>query len=261
MAIRVLLTITLLIIWFNPAEAAWKKTVTKGGETTVTGDPETMAQIEKDKKARAAYQKEISEAPRRNNNDPIKVIFLSHLSEKERKEQKLDKIHAGLLKEFEGDSVIITKRYNHIVDKYSVSRDRSLAGLIQQANKNGKSADVYVLTQLGTENALGKNKKTGKIVATKVLAYRAEIKSNYDSKVHKAKRKGTIFQNVQIVKDLAKDIRRIVKNKIGPELPSPSAVSEINKKYMTASIREQTGIEPGDDAKTILKKLFKPRKK
>jgi hypothetical protein len=258
---RIFISMTLLLLIFNTVDAGWQKTVTKGGKTTVTGDSETMAKLEKDKKTGAAYRKEISRAPRRKSNDPIKVTFLSHLSEKERKEQKLDKIHAGLLKEFEGDPIIKVDRYYFKKGRNSISRDRSFTGLIQQANSSGKSADVYVLTSLGAEDAVGKNKKTGKLVATKALAYRAEIMSAYNSKVHKAKQRGTIFQNVKIVKDLANDINGTIKNKIGPDLPSPSAVAKINKKYRTASLREATGIEEGDDAKTILKKLFRPKKK
>lgn len=48
---------------------------------------------------------------------------------------------------------------------------------------------------------------------------------------------------------------------LGPRLPAPAAVAEINKKHMAGGLREQAGIEPGDDAKTVLKKLFKPKAK
>ena len=257
---RIFLSMTLLVLVCSTADAGWTKTVTKGGKTTVTGDSETMAKMEKDKKTGDSYQNEISRAPRRQSSEPIKVTFLSQLSEKERKEQKLEKIHAGLLKEFEGDPIIKVARYDYKKERNSRSRDRSLTGLIQQANSRGKSADVYVLTSLGAENAVGRNKKNGKLVATQVLAYRAEIMSAYNTAVHKAKQKGTIFQNVKIVKDLSRDIKRTIKNDIGPDLPSPSAVARINKKYRTASLREATGIEEGDDAKTILKKLFRPKK-
>ncbi len=260
MIIRIFISMTLLVLIYSTGDAGWTKTVTKGGKTTVTGDSESMDKMEKDEKTRAAYRNEISSAPRRQSRDPIKVTFLSHLSEKERKEQKLDKIHAGLLKEFEGDPIIKVARYDYKKERNSISRDRSFTGLIQQAKSRGKSADVYVLTSLGAENAVGRNKKNGKLVATKVLAYRAEIMSAYNSTVHKAKQKGTIFQNVKIVKDLSKDIKQTIKNKIGPDLPSPSAVAKINKKYRTASLREATGIEEGDDAKTILKKLFRTKK-
>ncbi len=268
MANRVLLVITLLIIGFSPVEAGWKKTVTMGGKTTVTGDPETMAKLEKEKKTKAAYQKEISEAPRRNANDPIRVTFLSHLSEKERKKQNLDKIHAALLKEFEGDPIIKATKFYANDDRYYKSHVPSISVLIKEAKRKGKSADVYVLTQLGSEDAIGRNRKTGKFVATKALAYRAEITPFYESKVHEAKRFGTIFQSVQMVNGLAKDIKRIVKYEIGPQLPSPSAVSEINKKYRSATLSKQQrqfadkyGIKPGDDPKAVLRKLFKLKKK
>ncbi|TXH21798.1 MAG: hypothetical protein E6Q99_09540 [Elusimicrobia bacterium] len=48
---------------------------------------------------------------------------------------------------------------------------------------------------------------------------------------------------------------------LGPRLPAPAAVAEIDKKNTAGGLREQAGIEPGDDAKTVLKKLLKPKVK
>jgi len=244
-----------------PSEGAWKKTVTKGGKTTVTGDAQTMADLEREKKMKAAYQKAIGEAPRRKSTDPIHVVFVYPSSKKERKKQKMDGLHRGLLKEFKGDPLLKVISVDLPRGKRAMGSDYKLPALIRDANKKGKSGDVYVLAHIGTEDAVGKNRKSGKLYATKALVYKATLQSAYDSKKRKVKEKGTVFQNVEIVKNLAKKITKVIKKDMGPNLPSREAVAKITNEHMLKGVRAQTGINEGDDTKTILKKLFSPRKR
>jgi hypothetical protein len=256
---RVLMVLAFLLLSMSPAQAGWQKTVTKGGKTTVTGDPETMAKLEKENKSREAYDKEIAAAPRRQASDPIRVVFLSPLSGEERQKQNLEGLHQALINEFNGDPVIQIVKVDLPKRKHEMSRDESLNGLIQMANAKGKSGDVYVLDRVGAEDVYGIDKNTKKLATAKAFVYSAEMRSSFDPKVHTAKDMGSLFQNVQIVKNLAQKMSQVIKNDIGPTLPASAAVAEINKKYMNAGLKEQTGIEEGDDAKTVLKKLFKPR--
>lgn len=256
---KIILALAVLITAISPSEAAWKKTVTRGGKTTVTGDAETMARHEKDQKARAAYDKEIAAAPRRAAADPIRVVFVNPTDEKERKKQGLDKLHAALLAEFAGDPILKIQNVDLPAGKSAGSEATTLEGMIAAANQKGKSGDVYVYARVGSEDVYGISKTTKKLATAKALVYSAQMRPHHGTAVKDAKEMGSLFQNVQIVKNLAKKIGDTIKTEIGPTLPSSQAVAEINKKHMSASLREQTGIEEGDDAKTVLKKLFKPR--
>jgi hypothetical protein len=40
----------------------------------------------------------------------------------------------------------------------------------------------------------------------------------------------------------------------------PAAVAEINNRFTGAAVRQQTGIQAGDDKKEMLKKLFQKRR-
>jgi hypothetical protein len=215
------------------ADAAWKMKVTKGGQTTTTGDSETMEKHEQDEKAKAEHQKAIAAAPRRAATDPISVVIVAE----GKTDENLERANKMLADELKKDPLL----------KVSLAKARS-------------GGEVYVVPFLGTEAALGR-KANGKMAVGNAIVYKADVTSAYEPGARNAKELGNLMQTGQMVKSLAVNIAKIVKTEIGPKLPSAAAVAEINKKHMKSSVMSQTGIEAGDDAKTMMKKLFKPRNK
>lgn len=245
----------LLLALAVSGQAGWKKTVTKGGKTTVTGDAETMAQVEQENKDKAAYQKEIAQAPRRAPTDPIRVTILNPVWEGKNRNENQERANKMLLDEFKNDAVLKVVMAD-IPRKMGDRGDLDL--LVEEAGKKNKGGDVYIHTLLGTEAALGR-RADGKVAVGNAIVYKAEITSPYVAGAKQVKELGNLLQTTQMVKNVAAKSAELIKNDIGPRLPSPQAVEEINKKYMTSALQRQTGIQPGDDTKTMLKKLFKPK--
>lgn len=250
------LVLVLAFLMLAPLHAGWKKTVTKGGKTTVTGDAETMAKHEQQQQARAAYQKEIAAAPRRSSGGPIRVTLLTPVWDGRNRNDNHERADQMLLNEFKNDPVL---RVTLVTIPRNTGRDKADDDtLAAEANRRGKGGDVFVSTFLGTEAALGR-KGDGKLAVGKAIAYKASVFSPYATPPVEAKELGNLLQTTQMVKTLAKKIRSIILEDLGPRLPSPAAVAEINKKHLGDGLRNEAGIQPGDDPKTVLKKLFKPK--
>jgi len=249
----------LAFVILGASYSAWQKSVTVGGKTTVTGDPETMAQLEKDKKAQEEYQKEIDAAPRRKPADPIKLVFVNPTSEKERIDGNEEGMHKALLAEFKNDPLLVISNVDLPRGRNAMADDYKLIALINEAKKGGKGGDAFVLVQLGTEDAIGKDAK-GKLVGVKALAYKAQMSSGYNYKPQEAKELGTIFQTQEMVNKLAVKIKAAVKNDIGPTLPAPESVNQINGKYAADNKTGKEGVQK-IDATDLFKNLFKKKSK
>lgn len=252
------LVATLAVTLLFPLHAEWKKTVTKGGKTIVTGDAKTMARIEKHQQARAAYEKDIAAAPRRAAGDPIRVTLLTPVWDGRDRNDNHERANQMLMNEFKDDPVLRVTMVN--IPRRS-GRDRADdAALVEEASLRGKAGDVFVATQLGTEAALGR-KGNGKLAVGNAIAYKARVFSTFTPDSRDAKELGNLLQTTSMVKKLAGKIRAAVLNDLGPRLPAPAAVAEINKKHFGDGLRDEAEIAPGDDPKTVLKKLFKPKPK
>lgn len=239
-----------------PLSAGWKKTVTKGGKTTVTGDAETMAQVERENQAKAAYQKDLAAAPRRAPTDPIRVTLLNPVWDGKDKNDNLNRANQMLAAEFKDDSVIRIAVAD--IPRRSGKDQASVDVLVAEAVARRKAGDVYIHTMLGTEAALGR-KADGGVAVGNAIIYKAEVFSAYEPGARTAKELGNLFQTGQMVKNVAAKVGEIIKADLGPRLPSAKAVEEIHKKHTQSALEREAGIAPGDDAKTRLKKLFKPR--
>jgi hypothetical protein len=246
----------LLVLASNPAHAGWTRTVSHNGKTTVTGDSESMAQKDKQEALRADVQKAIAEAPKRQANDPIRVVFL-HPKSGDNSIQNQDKLQAALLDEFKNDPIL--RVFNADVPVESHTSAPSLDALRAYAGSHGKGGDVYVLARPGTEDVIGRNKSTGKLAQGKAFAYKAESVSAYEPTRYHDKELGSIFDNVQITKALAAKIKITIKEKIAPGLPSPTAVAEIQKKFVPSGSQEQSTNQLSEDKKEMLRKLFQKR--
>lgn len=250
------LIVVVAVSMLAPLHAEWKKTVTKGGKTTVTGDAKTMARVEKQKRARAAYEKDIAAAPRRAAGDPIRVTLLTPVWDGRDRNDNHERANQMLLSEFKNDPILRVTMVN--IPRRS-GKDKSDDGaLAEEAALRGQGGDVFVATQWGTEAAIGRQ-GNGKLAVGNAIAYKARVFSPFTPEAPDAKELGNLLQTTPMVKKLAGKIRAAILNDLGPRLPAPDAMAEINKKHFGAALSNEAGIAPGDDPKTVLKKLFKQK--
>ena len=90
----------------------------------------------------------------------------------------------------------------------------SLDGYIQAASERGTAGDVYVWPHLMLEDAIGKS--GGKLVAAKAFTLKAEVVSAYGTGKKEPSARGTVFQNVQVLKEGCGRVRSAILQDLGP---------------------------------------------
>ena len=81
-------------------------------------------------------------------------------------------------------------------------------------------ADVEVVSRAYLKEVQGINRRTGKAGKMAAVVFEATIKSHFSPDEYKVKESGNIFRNVQVTKRFADQIKRIIKEKIGPTIPA-----------------------------------------
>jgi hypothetical protein len=233
------------------------------GKTVVTSsDPAEQARIDAAEREKEAYAKAVAEAPRRAPQDIIEVaVFESSVDEALSKSLDRKQLDESLLRELSSDSLL------RIIAVGGLSGGAARAGAstedrIDAARAKGLSPDVWLLPHVFLADAVGTS--GGKLVSVKAFTLRGDAVSAYGTGASQAQDQGTLFQNVQVVKNAASKTRAVILEQLGPHLPSREAVAGLEKerrRKQMASIEEQAGIEPGDDAQTRLRKIFEAAKR
>ncbi|AFE04918.1 hypothetical protein COCOR_02918 [Corallococcus coralloides DSM 2259] len=233
------------------------------GKTVVTSsDPAEQERIDAAEREKEAYAKAIAEAPRRAAQDIIEVaVFESTVSEELSKSLDRKQLDESLPRELSTDSRL------HVVPVGALSGSAARAGAsaedrIDAARAKGLSPDVWILPRVFLEDAVGTS--GGKLTSVKAFTLHGEAVSAYGTGASQAKEQGTILQNVQVVKNAATKTRTVILEQLGPNLPSRKAVAglqEERRRKQMASIEEQAGIQPEDDAQTRLRKILEAAKR
>ena len=227
------------------------------GKTTVTGDPESLARHEAQQKAQADYASAIAAAPRRGATDPIEVVvFEPSVSEDLKKALNAQQANDAIVRELSAEPLFRVKTVGSVKDSFG-RPPTSLDGYIQAASERGTAGDVYVWPHLMLEDAIGKS--GGKLVAAKAFTLKAEVVSAYGTGKKEPSARGTVFQNVQVLKEGSQRVRSAILQDLGPGLPSREAVASIQKSQRDAqmqALQQQAGINPEDDSGTRLRKLL-----
>lgn len=204
--------------------------VVGGKKVTTYSDPETAKRMEEEEKQRAAYIEELRKAEKRKPTDPIIVaLFEAYVADKLKKNTK-GRLFPQFRKEFENDPIIRLVDQK-IVNKAAKQTKQASRRPLTSKDKPKVAADVSVFSYANIEETVGyskKTKKTGKMIA---LVYTATVTSHYlPEDTHQVKETGNIFRNVEVTKKFADKIKDVIRNKIGPNIPSAAAKQEIKEK-------------------------------
>ncbi len=228
------------------------------GKTVVTSsDPAEQARIDAEAREQEDYDKAVAEAPRRSPQAPIEVaVFESTVAESLARSLDRKQLDASLLAELSADPLLrivrVTMLPSHATRDGATDEDR-----IAAAQAQGLTPDVWLLPRVFIEDAVGTS--GGKLVSMQAFALRGRVRSTYGTGAAEPKARGTILQNVQVVKNAASAIRTAVVSELGPNLPDRQSVAGLTKarqqKKMDA-LEERAGIKPEDDTNTRLRKLL-----
>ncbi len=180
------------------------------GQTTVhdAEDPMAKRQIavqemaEKIQAKRAEQLEAISTGPKRRPEDPIYVSLAPPVldSKMQQAEKSKGAVAQQIRDEFASDPII-----------QLVPRNKN-AGL--------SIADVEVSSKVSLKEVYGINRKTGKPGKMVAVVFEAVITSQLPAQSYTVSESGHVLQNVEVSKRFAKQVRQVIIEKIGPDIPA-----------------------------------------
>lgn len=200
--------------------------VTREGNTVVRDEKDPMAQqylAEKKREELAvveeeARQERIRNARKRYPSDPIYVAVLPielgpDLASAQHSD---DAVYQQILQEFKDDPVI------RLVTREDIRRSewtRIGKALTGTDPKVAPAADVTVRSTGDLKEVVGISRKTGKPAKGVQIILEAQISSNFLSAEYSVQETGNVFDNVEMTRRFAAQIKRIIKTRIGPDIP------------------------------------------
>jgi len=178
--------------------------VPKAEENLVSQDVAEVAQEEPNKVADVV--------PKRNPNDPIYVnLAVPVLDNRMRKAEKpKGAITQHLRNEFSSDPII---QLIPIPNAKSAKKRKA-------SQVTPPTPDVEVASTVSVQEVLGVNAKTGKPKKILNIVYEATISSQSPPATYTVSESGHILKNMAVSKRFAKQIRDVIVEKIGPEIPA-----------------------------------------
>ncbi|MBI4376769.1 MAG: hypothetical protein HY549_10010 [Elusimicrobia bacterium] len=202
--------------------------IVNGKEVSVWTNPENAERMKQEEQKQAAAAQAYKTAEKRQASDPIRVLLYEPtISVDLAKVAKQDQLVAQVRREFENDPVI-----QIVVQKPSQSA-------FGRFDNKPSDADVTVVTHALLEDKVGRSSTTGKAGMMKAFVLKAEISSNYSSEDrHSVEKMDHLLKNVEVTKQFGEEVRSIIKDKIGPNLPSRQAVRQIRGGKETVNLKE-----------------------
>jgi len=148
--------------------------------------------------------------PKRSPNDPIFVnLAVPVLDSKMRKAEKPKGAIAQYLRnEFASDPIVRLIPHSKPAKKQKV------------AQTTPPTPDVEVTSSVSVQEVLGINAKTGKPKKILNILFEATISSQSPPATYRVSESGHILKNMAVSKRFAKQIRAVIVEKIGPDLPA-----------------------------------------
>jgi hypothetical protein len=252
-----LLSLALAASLAGCAGATWTSSTTGlDGKTKVRGDAESVARHEAQVQEQEAYAKAVAGAPRRAAMDPIEVVVLE-ATVAENLKGGLDAVKAQELfvRELSSEPLFRVKPVRGLQDR-SGQPPRSIDDAAKAAGARGVRGDVYVWPHLLLEDAVGLAK--GKIVAAKAFTLKTEVASAYGTGTRQPSTRGSVLQNVKVLKDGAQQARSVILKELGPGLPSSEAIAAIDRERMSGAQKafvEKAAADPTSAEARFLKLL------
>ena len=159
---------------------------------------------------KAEQLKVLSAAPKRQSEDPIYVNLVPPVLDGKMQQAEKPKgaVARQIRKEFSSDPII------KLIDG-----NQQAAGLL----KFGAAppvADVEVSSKVSMKEVDGVNRKTGKRGKMVAIVFEATITSQVPSASYAVSESGHVLQNVEVSKRFARQVKQVIVEKIGPDIPA-----------------------------------------
>lgn len=188
------------------------------GQTTIhdTQDPMAKRQVaaqemtEQIRAKKAAQRETLSAAPKRQAEDPIYVSLPPPVLDGKMQQAEKPKgaVAQQIRNEFASDPIIKL-----------VAGNQNQAGL-EKSRATPSIADVEVSSKVSIKEVYGVNRRTGKPGKMVAVVFEATITSQVPPTSYTVSESGHVLQNAEVSKRFAKQIKQVIVEKIGPELPA-----------------------------------------
>jgi hypothetical protein len=151
----------------------------------------------------------LSVSPKRGPQDPIYVTLAPPVLDKKMQEAEKPKgsVAQQIRKELSSDPVI----------QLLAGNKRATAGKSSPASS---IADVTVASKVSMMEKKGMNRKTGKAGKITTVVMEATITSQSPPAIYTVYESGHVLQNTEVSKRFAKQIRQVIVEKVGPQIPA-----------------------------------------
>ena len=188
------------------------------GQTTIRDIEDPMAkrqvavqEISDQLLARKAKQLEaLSAAPKRQPQDPIYVSLDPPVLDGKMQQAEKPKgaVAQQIRNEFVSDPVIQLVPGNNNADG------------LRTVRATPSIADVEVSSKVSMKEVVGINRKTGKPGKMFAIVFEATITSQVPSASYTVSESGHVLQNVEVSKRFARQVKQVILEKIGPDIPA-----------------------------------------
>lgn len=188
------------------------------GQTTIHDPQDPMAKrqvaaqemTEQIRAKKAAQRETLSAAPKRQAEDPIYVSLAPPVLDGKMQQAEKPKgaVAQQIRNEFASDPIIKL-----------VAGNQNQTGL-EKSRATPSIADVEVSSKVSIKEVNSVNRRTGKPGKMVAVVFEATITSQVPPASYTVSESGHVLQNVEVSKRFAKQIKQVIVERIGPELPA-----------------------------------------
>jgi hypothetical protein len=188
------------------------------GQTTIhdTQDPMATRQVaaqetaEQARVRKAAMLESLGSIPKRQPQDPIYVSLAPPVLDGKMQQAEKSKgaVAQQIHNEFASDPII--KLVAGSQARTGLKNPRAIPSIV----------DVEVSSKVSVQEVYGLNRQTGKLGKMVAVVFEATITSQVPPALYTVSESGNILQNVEVSKRFAKQVRQVIVEKIGPDIPA-----------------------------------------
>ncbi|HKQ34835.1 MAG TPA: hypothetical protein VJT11_05985 [Nitrospiraceae bacterium] len=189
-----------------------------GGQTTIHNAQDPMAKrqvavqetAEQARVKKAALLESLGSVPKRQPMDPIYVSLAPPVLDGKMQQAERPKgaVAQQIRDEFVSDPIIKLVAGNH--ESAEIKNPRDTPSI----------ADVEVSSKVSTKEVYGVNRKTGKRDKMVAVVFEATIMSHVPPALYTVSESGHILQNAEVTKRFVKQVKQVIVEKIGPDIPA-----------------------------------------
>lgn len=158
---------------------------------------------------RADHVEQLSRMPKRQPSDPIYVSLAPPVldAQMEKAERSKGAVGEQIRSEFQADPIIKL-----------IEENRSQSGLLKPHVT--AVPDVEVLPKVSLKEAYGVDRKTGKPGKMLAVVFEATITTQVPPATYNVSESGHVLRNLEVSKRFAKQVKQVILEKIGPNIPA-----------------------------------------